>query len=101
MAFKHQQLFAPPLSNKLDRVVNWCEREVKNFYELSPSQQPSRITPLQLLPTRAGPARVDPYKGVCTYAVLEINRIDSNSMPNPGISGMPGTVFSANLDVHQ
>ncbi len=100
MALKHQTFFAPPSSNHFDRVLNWCERDVKNYYDLSPSQQPSRFTPLQLLPTRAGPIRVDSYRGVHTNAILENNSIDSNSLPKFSCLNMADTVSGAALDVH-
>ncbi len=81
MALIHQQLFAPPSSNNFDRVLNWCEREVKNFYEL--------------------PTRVEPYKGVRTNAVLDNNRIDRLNLPKLGSPRLPDTILNARLDVHQ
>lgn len=80
MAPKHQRLYAPPSSNKFDRVLNWCERDVKNFYELCPT-------------------RVDSHKGVRTNAV-ENRRIDSHSLSKPDFPGMPDTIFSTNLAVY-
>ena len=100
MALKHQTFFAPPSSNNFDRVLNWCERDVKNYYELSPSKPPSRFTPLQLLPTRAGPLRVDLYKGVQMNAILENNSIDSNSVSESSCLNMADTISGVNLDVH-
>lgn len=101
MTLKHRILCAPPSSNNFDRVFNWCERNVKNYYALSGSVQPTWFTPLQLLAAKAGPAWVDIYRGVHTYAVLENNRINGNSLPMPRLPGVVDTIFGASLDVHQ
>jgi hypothetical protein len=68
MERQHQYFFAPPSSKNFDRVVNWCERKVKNFYELSSTANTPRCTPTQLMPMRAGPYSGNAYSGVFTNA---------------------------------
>jgi hypothetical protein len=100
MDFKLQFSFAHPSSRSFDRVLNWSERNVRNFYDLPKATQPLRFTPPRLLQSRAGPYRVESFIGVPAYATVEIDSIDNNHRSKSGDNVLADPISGAVLDVH-
>jgi hypothetical protein len=99
MEIKYQFDLAHPRSTQWNRVVNWSEKIVKNFYDLPVREQPARSTPFQRLQSRAGPSRVNSFLGVRTNAILEITSIDSYSLSKFSGPDLGDTVSGVVLDV--
>jgi hypothetical protein len=99
MELKYQFNLAHPRSTQWNRVVNWSEKIVKNFYDLPISEQPARSTPFQRLQSRAGPNRVNSFMGVRTNAILENSSIDSNSLSKFSRPDVANSLSGVVLDV--
>ena len=81
-----------------DRVLNWSEKKVSNFYDLPVPKQSSRYTPLQLN-SRAAPSRVGSFGGHDCDFRPENNSIDSSSLSKSGSRNLVGPTSNVFLDV--
>jgi hypothetical protein len=99
MERKYQFNLAHPRSTQWNRVVNWSEKIVKNFYDLPCSEQPARSTPFQRLQSRAGQSRLNSFMGVRADAILEITSIDSHSLSEFSGPDLANSISGVVLDV--